>query len=120
MYVRDPMPSSCTGVSAVHDPGARDHLARLGQEPHPHFPEDSERWTIEEKKAIGIAKAHASEIPHDLIRYSVTPLGEGYSVHLMWVLRNEDGCMYVPPAGGGHFGVTISGDWNTVQVQPGA
>ena len=104
----------------IHDEAARSFLTSLERGDHAHFPADAPRFSADEIRAISMARKQISHIDGDLIRYRVEETENGFSVHVMWVERSKDGYLFVPPPGGGHFGISVSKDWKDVKVHGGA
>ena len=113
-------PSRSDAVWVIHDKSARQFLSDIERGEHAHLSEDWPNWSADEKHVISIARAQVDRVPCELLRYRIEQTETGYYVHVMWVQRNEDGYLYVPSAGAGHFGVSIFDDWKDIELHPGA
>jgi hypothetical protein len=96
-------------------------LIGCGEEPRDGFHRSGSRdLSKEEAQAIRVAKAHLEKAERKRIdaRYRVTPVPEGYSVHVKFVAGYEHGQPLFLP--GGFCVVLVSKDWAVVKVMPGA
>jgi hypothetical protein len=96
-------------------------LIGCGEEPRDGFHRSGSRGlSKEEAQAIGVAKAHLEKSGRKRIdaRFRVTPLPEGYSVHVKFVAGYQHGQPLFLP--GGFCVVLVSKEWMVVKVTAGA